>query len=303
MINILIVALYLLAGIVLQKLKALPNNITGLLNTYLIYIVLPVIALQYIPAIELSAELLLPALTVWLFFMVGWILISGIGKFSKWDKATVGCLVLTVGLSNTSFLGFPIIEALYGEEGLKIALLVDQPGSFLLVSSLAIMVAALYGEDKMRKRDIGKKILFFPPFIFFLISLVMNLLNVQVYGIVEDIMVLIAMSLTPIALIAVGLQIKIKRADLIQSPLIIGLAMSLILAPALVYLFLGLILNFEGLIFQVTVMEIAMPPMITASIIAIRFNLKPQLASLMVGVGIPISLISLSIWYLILNTN
>jgi predicted permease len=39
----------------------------------------------------------------------------------------IGCLILTAGLGNTSF-GFPIIEALYGEEGLKTAILVDQPG-------------------------------------------------------------------------------------------------------------------------------------------------------------------------------
>ena len=301
MINILIVAFYLFLGIVLQKVKALPNNTAGYLNNYLIYLVLPVIALRYIPAIVLSVELILPVLTVWLFFLAGWALISGIGRLYLWDKATIGCLILTVGLSNTSFLGFPIIEALYGVEGLKIALLVDQPGSFLLVSSLAIVVAAIYGEDKLRKRDISRKILFFPPFIFFLISLAMNLMNLQISGITEDLMDLIAMTLTPIALIAVGLQIKIRSADLIQSPLLIGLGLSLIIAPALVYIFLGWILNFEGLIFEVTVMEIAMPPMITASIIAIKFKLKPKLASLMVGVGIPLSLLTLSLWYQILN--
>lgn len=301
MINILIVALYLVVGIALQKVKALPHNIAGLLNNYLIYIVLPIIAVRYIPHIDLSAELILPVLSVWIFFLTGWVLISGIGRLLQWEKATIGCLILTVGLSNTSFLGFPIIEALYGVEGLKIALLVDQPGSFLLVSSLAIVVAAIYGEDKLRKRDISRKILLFPPFLFFLVSLAMNLMEVQVFGIAEDIMDLIAFTLTPIALIAVGLQIKIKSADLLQSPLVIGLGLSLIMAPALVYLFLGLILNFQGLIFEVTVMEIAMPPMITASIIAIKFNLKPKLASLMVGVGIPISLITLSIWYWILN--
>jgi len=301
MINILLVALYLFVGIALQKVKALPNNLAGLLNNYLIYIVLPVIALLYIPSIALSIELLLPVLTVWLFFLAGWVILSGIGKFYQWDKATIGCLILTVGLSNTSFLGFPIIEALFGVEGLKIALLIDQPGSFLLVSSLAIIVASIYGEDKLRKRDISRKILLFPPFIFFLISLAMNLMDLHVFGTLKDLMNVIAMTLTPIALIAVGLQIKIKSADLLQRPLLIGLGLSLLLAPALVYIFLGFILNFDGLIFEVTVMELAMPPMITASIIAIKFNLKPKLASLMVGVGIPLSLLTLSLWYLILK--
>jgi predicted permease len=49
-----------------------------------------------------------------------------------------GCLILTAGLGNTSFLGFPIIEALYGQEGMKTAILVDQPGTFVVLSTLEL---------------------------------------------------------------------------------------------------------------------------------------------------------------------
>lgn len=59
-----------------------------------------------------------------------------------------------------------MIEAIYGAEGLKIAVLIDQTGSFLVVSSLAIIVASLYGSEKMRKRDISRQMLLFPPFLF-----------------------------------------------------------------------------------------------------------------------------------------
>jgi predicted permease len=55
-----------------------------------------------------------------------------------------GCLILTAGLGNTSFLGFPIIEALYGQEGMKTAILVDQPGTFVVLSTLGIIVATMY---------------------------------------------------------------------------------------------------------------------------------------------------------------
>ena len=52
--------------------------------------------------------------------------------------------------------------------------------------------------------------------------------------------------------------------------------------------------------FKVTVLETAMAPMITGSIVAISNNLEPKLASLMVGVGIPLSFFTLAIWYGIL---
>jgi predicted permease len=54
-------------------------------------------------------------------------------------------LILTAGLGNTSFLGFPIIEALYGQEGMKTAILVDQPGTFVVLSTLELS-ATMYSK-------------------------------------------------------------------------------------------------------------------------------------------------------------
>jgi predicted permease len=48
-------------------------------------------------------------------------------------------------------------------------------------------------------------------------------------------------------------------------------------------------------------MQSAMAPMITASILASNYGLKPKLSSMMVGVGIPLSFLSLAFWYWILQ--
>jgi predicted permease len=64
--------------------------------------------------------------------------------------------------------------------------------------------------------------------------------------------------------------------------------------------FLYLILGVPREIFQVALLESAMAPMITASILAASYGLHPRLASLMVGVGVPVSFLTLSLWYLLL---
>jgi hypothetical protein len=56
-------------------------------------------------------------------------------------------------------LGFPI-EALYGEEGLKTAILVDQPGSFVVLSTLGILVATIYSSGNPNGFQIAKIFLF-----------------------------------------------------------------------------------------------------------------------------------------------
>lgn len=44
-----------------------------------------------------------------------------------------------------------------------------------------------------------------------------------------------------------------------------------------------------------------MSPMITAAIVASSYGLKPKLSSMMVGVGIPLSLLTTAIWYYVLK--
>ena len=50
---------------------------------------------------------------------------------------------------------------------------------------------------------------------------------------------------------------------------------------------------------KVVIMEAAMASNITASILAASYGLKPRLASMMIGYGIPISFITLAFWYFI----
>ena len=297
MTNLILVILCLIIGILLQRVKEMPDNAPKTLNTYLIYIVLPALALLHIPETALSFELLLPVLTAWISFGLSWLIFGTLGRKFSWSKTTTGCLIIVPGLANTSFIGFPIIEALYGSEGLKIALLVDQAGSFIIVSSIAIIVASIYGHGKQRKRDVTKKILTFPPFLFFLIAIAMNIGQVTLTGIPHEILKAFAATLTPIALIAVGLQVKINAQTLSLKALWYGLGYKLILIPVLIFISYRWIFNPDDILYKVSVMETAMAPMITGSIIAINHDLNPKLASLLVGIGIPLSFGTLLGWY------
>jgi predicted permease len=302
--NILLIFVALFLGIFLQRIPDFPENASKTFNAYLIYVVLPAIALLYIPRIVIGTELILPVLVAWIGFFLSWLVFSQVGKIKSWERGTIGCLIITAGLANTSFIGIPIIEALYGTEGLKIAILIDQPGSFVLVSSFAIIVGSIYSNKKSRKRDITRNILLFPPFMFFMIALGMNLLGIQASGIGVHILESFTLTLTPIALLSVGLQTKLTFGEIKDPALWYGLAFKLVVAPLVIYLLYGMILGdspMEQLIYKVSVLEAAMAPMIAGSIIAISYGLNPRLASLMIGIGIPLSFITLIGWYLLVE--
>jgi predicted permease len=59
--------------------------------------------------------------------------------------------------------------------------------------------------------------------------------------------------------------------------------------------------NAKDLAAKVSVMEAAMAPMITGAIVATKYELNPRLANVLVGVGIPFSFITLTVWYNVLK--
>ncbi|MEB2773778.1 AEC family transporter [Algoriphagus sp. D3-2-R+10] len=294
--------LCLLLGLFLQKQSNLPlETITKWVNAYLLNIVLPALALLYIPQIAPGWELLLPISSAWFTFLLSWLIFGMLGKILKWDRQTTGCLVIVAGLANTSFLGFPVVEGLYGKEGLPIALLIDQGGSFLLVSSLAILVGSIYSHKEGNLREIPLKILRFPPFGFLLVTIAMSILGWKTPEFLIPIVSLIGKTMAPVAIFAIGLKFSIDFDSLNSKFYWLGMGYRLLLAPLMVWLIYRNFLPENSLEFKVTVLESGMAPMITGSIVAIQYDLKPKLATLLAGLGIPISILSILVWYYFLG--
>jgi hypothetical protein len=299
MTTFILIFFYLVLGIALQRVKRFPTSSYKLLNKIVIYVCLPALALYFIPKIHWNNQLLFPIGVAWIGFVVAFVLFRFLGNKYVWSKKLIGCLILTAGLGNTSFLGFPIIEALYGQEGMKTAILVDQPGTFVVLSTLGILVATMYSKGEPNGIQIFKKIMLFPPFITFIIACLMNVFNIDFHEWIQFILKKIGSGVTPLALVSVGLQLRFESRSQHWRFLGLGLLYKLVLTPAIIYLLYVVILNQNSKMIEVAVMESAMAPMITASILATTHGLKPRLSSMMIGFGIPISFVTLAFWYFV----
>lgn len=299
--SIILIFICLFAGIALRRINTVPKNAHVALNHFVIYISLPGLALYYIPKIAISSQLLYPLGVAWLGFGMAWLLFGTLSKIYSWPSKLTGCLVLTAGLGNTSFVGFPVIEALYGKEGLKTAIIVDQPGTFVVVSTLGIVVAAIYSKSTAGASAIAKRILFFPPFVAFAIALGMNILKYDFSDAIQPVFQRLGSTVTPVALVAVGMQLHIDPRSRHWNFLALGLFYKLLLMPAFFLLLYKIALRGDTLEINVSIMEAAMAPMITAAILASSHGLKPRLAGMMIGVGIPLSFATLAMWYYIIT--
>ncbi|WP_337967026.1 AEC family transporter [uncultured Flavobacterium sp.] len=299
--NFILIFFFLTLGLVLQRVKRFPTNIYKILNKIVIYICLPAITLYHIPKIKWSNELLFPIASGWICFILAFVFFHFLGRKFGWSNKLIGCLILTAGLSNSSFLGYPIIEALFGKKGLETAVLVDQPGTFVVVSTLGVFVAAFYSKGSPNAISIIKKVLLFPPFLTFVVACLMNISDYQFNIDIQAFLLKLGSLVTPLALLSVGLQLQFDRRSQHWKFLRLGLFFKLILSPLVIFVLYVFIFNQHSEAIKVTLMEVAMAPMITGAILASTYGLKPRLSSMMIGFGIPISFLTLAVWYLVLQ--
>lgn len=299
MANIILLAVCLLAGIGLNKTGRFPAATPAALNGFIIHISLPALAILYIHSLKIDASILLTALMAWLVFVAAWGIFAAAGRIFGMDRKRVGALIMVAGLGNTSFVGLPMIEAYFGKEYLGVGIIADQLGSFMALSTLGILVSTIHSSGNVSPKQMARKVLMFPPFQALLLAFLLRPLPFPPWTV--TILEKLGATLTPLALVSVGFQLHFGGIREVAKPLAAGLAYKLLLAPTLIWFLYSVILGASGTVTQVTIFEAAMAPMITAGIIAIDHDLEPRLVTLMLGVGIPLSFVTLHVWHLVLT--
>ncbi|MCM2322555.1 MAG: AEC family transporter [Oligoflexia bacterium] len=310
--NLLLLAACLILGVVLRKSRQLPESTPAVLNSVIVNLSLPALTFVQLHQLKLNASLLYPAAMAWIVFLIGAPLFFAVGRRWKLDRATTGALVLTGCLSNTSFVGFPLLQAFYGPESLETGIIVDQPGSFLVLATLGLITATACSPRRQRgdwrasARGIAKRALSFPPMIALIIALVLHPWPIP--AAVEGALDKLAALLIPLALISISFQFDASSLSLRSRSraenrgLLWSLVFKLVLAPALMVLLYVAVLGLHGRAIQITILEAAMAPMVTGAILASEFGLNTRIASAMLGIGIPLSFLTVPVWaFLIRN--
>jgi malate permease and related proteins len=298
--NLLLLILCFIVGMVLHRFKRMPDNSPATLNSFIIHVSLPALTLLYIHGVKFSSTVFLIALMAWLVFGFSALFFYYVGRWLALPRATVGTLILLGGLGNTSFFGLPMVEAFYGQTGITTAIVADLLGSFFVLSILGISVAGIYAAERPSAALIVKRIVVFPPFIALLLALLLIPTNYPDW--LTALLQRLGDTLAPLALLSVGLQLRLGDFASVRRNVLLGLSFKLLLAPLAIYLLYVQLLGARGEAMQVTIFEAAMPPMITAAIIAAEHHLDAKLANLMVAIGLLISFVSLTIWYWLLHS-
>ncbi|MBN8229499.1 AEC family transporter [Corallococcus macrosporus] len=281
----------LVLGVLARRSGRFPEGTAPAFNAFLLNVSLPALVLRSMHRLEFQPGLLVAAVAPWLLFVGAVLYLRLLGPRLGLSRPSVTALILTAGLGNTAFVGLPMATALLGPSSVPVAVVADQLGSFLVMATLGTLTAArASAQSAVSVRTLVRKVLVFPPFQALVVALVLRPFGFPDW--LESVLQRLGDLLTPLALFIVGFQLRLQGLRPRVPALALGLSYKLVLAPLAV---LGLLTFMPGLalvVRQATVLQIAMAPMVTAAILAAEHDLDPELAVLMVGVGIPLSFFS-----------
>lgn len=255
--------------------------------------------LLQVPKLTPNSEILLPIFIAWLVMGLSAVVILILAKIFHYSKSITGALLLVAVLGNTSFLGIPIVQSYYSQEALGYVMVYDQFGTFLALATYGSIVVALFSKNAtLQPKQIITKIIFFPPFVALIIALL--LMGTQFPTAIESVLQNLALTIIPLALVAVGLQLKFKLPKPYIKPFSIALCIKLVFAPLIAFSVMKL-LGLNSLVAQISILESAMGPMITAAAVASAANLSPRLSSAVVGYGTIFTIITTALWYVVIS--
>jgi malate permease and related proteins len=294
--NFLLIFICISFGIFLRYRKLLPPDAHKGINAWIIYLALPAVSFKYLPHIQWSNDLLFPVIGPVVVWLGGWLYSRAYASANKLNKPTEGALKLSTGLANTSFLGFPLVAAWFSAGEVGIAVICDQV-TFMLLATAGIIVAInSSGTHRLSLSVVVKRLFSFPPFWGCIAALTIpRFIDISS---LDPFFNTLAATVGPLALFSIGLQLRFEGWRKEVKHISFALLYKLLLAPLLV-LAVALLWGLKGTIAQVTVFEAAMATLLSSGIVAEQYNVRPQLSSLIIGIGIVLSFITSALWYYI----
>ncbi len=216
------------------------------------------------------------------------------GKMLKLDNAKRGIQITMGSFGNVAFLGYPLIKALLGDEGLLYAVFYNLANDGLLWS---FGLSSISGEKGLKKL----KNMFNICTMAFAVGLVMLVGGIKLPQVVHESLATIGSATTPLSMLFIGA--TMASADIVSAlkkPAVYILsAVKMIIAPMVLVLLLSLlpqgVMNMTAM--TALVLQLAMPSQTMVAILAKEYGLDSKYAVEVIFITTMLSLVTLPLIY------
>jgi predicted permease len=302
-------------GFVANKVGWLPSESNKYLSKIVINIAAPCAVLHSMSSqkFDEGAGLLVASIIAVSFgaFLLSWLCALPVVALLRAPKEDRGVYWSFVIFPNNGFMGFPVVLAVFGAQGLFYVILANMSAiimQYTLCIALIKRDAAIRSPGDLGTESMASRLrsLFDVPLDTALLSLAIFLLRIPVHEGLLDVFSYVGAMMVPLSMIIIGIQLAQSnpREALLNPRLIVISVLRLAVVPFLIFLLLGFV-NMDSLVRCVIALSFAMPCAVLPVVFAQEYGANAKVAAegaflstLLSMASLPVACILLSIYVL-----
>lgn len=297
--QIVILFLILLVGVVTKKLKVVRDSFTKDLTDFILTIALPaqiISSMNY----DFSPDKLRTASGLLVICMILYIISIGfailVTRLLKIEGSAKNIYRFALVFSNVGFMGYPVVNAVYGSEGVFYTAIYNLPFN-LLVWTVGLILIGGGGREKL-----NLKVILNPGVVAVLIGLTLFIFSIKLPGPIESTIEMIGSSTTPLSMILVGLILADSSLKKVfSSPMVFVISFLRLIAIPFLYIVILKPFVTNPLILGIPVVIAAMPAAANTAILASKYDGNVYLASQSVFISTLLSIVTIPLIVFILG--
>lgn len=298
--QIAVLFLVLFVGYFARKFKLIDEHASKKIATLIVKVMAPMLVLGSMmkdTSLQFSEiiKIFLVAVGVYLFLFIMTILVP---RLLRVDKNNIGIYKFMIMFSNVGFMGYPVIKAIYGNEGVFYASIFNLPFN-ILIYTLGIYFVSLNNKENVA---FEAKEMINPAVIAVFVGLFFFITGYKVPIFLSDTVDMLGGLTTPLSMLVIGSSLaNIKFKNIFtNSRLYINCVLKLLVIPFIIFTFLSA-LNFKGMMLGVPVVISGMPVAANAVILCKEYGGNDILASEGVFISVMLSIITIPLLVLMLS--
>ncbi|WP_446899407.1 AEC family transporter [Clostridium sp. LBM24168] len=295
--EVIILSLIMGFGVFARKKNIITERGNKDLSNLLINITLPALLLTSFDY-NYSLDMFMEAKRIFIYSFIINIIMVFLSRFItlNYDINSSKIIRFATIFSNSGFMGYPVLEGLFGKTGIFYGAVFNIPFN-IIIFSLGVMIYT-------GKKDIKtmKGVILNPAVIATVVGFIMFLYSIKIPSVLNTAIGSIGSMTTPLSMIIVGSMLaEMRLKDIFSGSIVYYICfLRLIMAPILSFVILKLI-NADSLMLQITVVIEAMPVAVLSPILAQRYGSDEKLASKSVFITTIVSMITIPIIVILLQ--
>jgi predicted permease len=210
-------------------------------------------------------------------------------------RPTTGALVLAAAFPNATYMGLPVLEAVFGPWARSVAIQYDLFACFPALITVGILLAKRFGthsQGRVGAVDFLKT----PPLVAAIVAVLLNQLQVPQPPWLLDTLQTIGGAVVPLMLISLGMSLIWRNLHWKTGVQVFPVLVIQLLIMPVTALFVATNLGLNGDLLTAVVLEAAMPCMVLGIVFCDRFGLDSPAYASAVTLSTLISLATLPLW-------